>query len=169
MELVLPIILVQIPLLHSPSHIPIMTKLALTALLTSSRLEKLAQYRLGICTKRDLLRSLHGVEKRRLLLPTFLLLSLLLCSQILLPLLGESFGRLAGYRGLRLDLSNLLLNLGRFVFLYSLFFRKRVSVHAVVGARGGTHVLQAEGLRALLGREVRRWAEDPGHLVDVDL
>jgi hypothetical protein len=66
-------------------------------------------------------------------------------------------GRLAGHRGLRLDLSNLLLNLGRFVFL---FFQKSVSVRGVVGTgepRCGTHVLQAESLRAFwLGCEDER-------------
>ena len=111
-ELVLPIILVQIPLLYPPSHIPVMTKLALAPLLTTSRLEKLTQHRLGIHTKRHLLRSRHGIEERRLLLPALLLISLLLRSQLFLPLLGERLGRLAGHRGLRLDLSNLLLNLG---------------------------------------------------------
>src|SRR6266852_538603 len=116
-EFVLPIILVQIPLVHPPSHIPIMTKLALAALLTTSRLEKLTQHRLGIHTKRHLLRSLHGIEEQRLLLLALLLISLLLRPQLFLPLLGERLGRLAGHRSLRLDLSNLLLNLGRFVFL----------------------------------------------------
>ena len=115
-KLVLPSILIQIPLVHPPSHIPIMTKLALAALLTTPRLEKLTQHRLGIHTKRHLL--LHGIEERGLLLPAFLLISFLLCPQLLLPLLGERLRRLAGYRSLRLDLSNLLLNLGRFVFLY---------------------------------------------------
>jgi hypothetical protein len=93
-----------------------MTELALAALFTTSRLEKLTQHRLGIHTKRHLLRS--GIEERRLLLAALLLISLLLRTQLFLLLLGERLGRLAGHRGLRLDLSNLLLNLGRFVFLF---------------------------------------------------
>ena len=104
-----------------------MTKLALAALLATSRLEKLTQHRLGIHTKRHLLRSLHGIEECRLLLPAFLLVSLLLRSQLFLLLLGERLGRLASYRSLRLDLSNLLLNLGRFVFLLIRFLKTRVS------------------------------------------
>ena len=95
-----------------------MTELTLAALLAASRLEKLTQHRLGIHTERHLLRSLHGVEERRLLLPPLFLVGLLLRSQLLLLLLGERLGRLAGHRSLRLDLSNLLLNLGRFVFLF---------------------------------------------------
>jgi hypothetical protein len=134
-----------------------MAKLALAALLTTSRFEKLTQHRLGIHTKRHLLRSLHGIEERRLLLPALLLIGLLLRSQLFLPLLGERLGRLASHRGLRLDLSNLLLDLGRFVFLFflQLDFQKSVSVHDVVGTgepRCGTHVLQAESLRACLVR-----------------
>ena len=57
-----------------------MTKLTLAALLTTSRLEKLTQHRLGIHAKRHLLRSLHGVEERCLLLPALFLISLLLRS-----------------------------------------------------------------------------------------
>jgi hypothetical protein len=95
-----------------------MTKLALAALLTTPSFEKLTQHRLGIHTKGHLLGSLHGIEERCLLLLALLLISLRLRSQIFLLLLGEGLGRLAGYRGLRLDLSNLLLNLGRFVFLF---------------------------------------------------
>ena len=148
-----------------------MTKLALAALFTSSRLEKLTQHRLGIHTKWHLLRSLHGIEERRLLLPALLLISLLLRSQFFLLLLGERLGRLAGHRSLRLDLSNLLLNLGRFVFLFQLDHQKPVSVRDVVGTgepRCGTHVLQAESLRDWLGREDERWEENMTHLINFD-
>ena len=126
-ELIFPTILIQIPLLHSPFHVPIMAKLALATLLAATHPEKLAQYRLRVHAKGHLLR-LHGLEECRLFLPTLLLIGLLLCPQLLLPLLGERFARLAGRRSLRLDLCDLLLHLGRFVFL---FFFKGVSVRGV--------------------------------------
>ena len=69
-----------------------MTELALAAFLTTSRLEKLTQHRLGIHTKRHFLRSLHRIEERCLLLPALLLVGLLLRSQLFLPLLGERRG-----------------------------------------------------------------------------
>ena len=115
--LVLSLILIQIPLLHSPSHVPIMAKLALAALFASTGLEKFAQDHLGVHPKGHLLR-LHGLEERGLLLPTLLLVGLLLRPQLLLPLLGERLARLSGRRGLRLHLGDLLLHLGRFIFLY---------------------------------------------------
>ena len=96
-----------------------MAELALAALLAAPRLEKLTQQRLGVYAKGHLLRRLHGLEELRLLLPALLLIGLRLRSQLLLPLLGERFGRLAGQRGLRLDLGNLLLHLGRLVFLFN--------------------------------------------------
>jgi len=97
-----------------------MTELALAALFAAARLEKLAQDRLRVNAKGHLLR-LHGLEERRLLLPALLLISLLLCPQLLLLFLGERLGRLSGRRGLRLDLGDLLLDLGRFVFLFFFF------------------------------------------------
>jgi hypothetical protein len=93
-----------------------MAELALAALVTAARLEKLAQHRLRVDSKGHLLR-LHGLEQRRLFLPALLLVGLLLRPQLLLPFLGECLARFAGRRSLRLDLCDLLLYLGRFVFL----------------------------------------------------
>ena len=101
-----------------------MAELALAALLAAPRLEKLAQHRLRVHAKGHLLRGLHGLEQLRLLLPALLLVGLLLRPQLLLSFLGERFARLAGQRGLHLDLSDLLLHLGRFVFLIFFFFIK---------------------------------------------
>ena len=105
-----------------------MAKLALATLLAATGPEKLAQYRLRVHAKGHLLR-LHGLEERRLFLPTLLLFGLLLRPQLLLPLLGERFARLAGRRSLSLNLCDLLLHLGRFVFLF--FFFNGVSVRGV--------------------------------------
>ena len=94
-----------------------MAKLALATLLAATRLEKLAQYSLRVHAKGHLLR-LYGLEERRLFLSTLLLLGLLLFPQLLLLLLSERFARFAGQRSLRLYLCDLLLHLGRFVFLF---------------------------------------------------
>ena len=123
LKLVLPVVLVQIPLLHFPSHVRIMTELAFTPFVAMACLEIRAQHGLRIDSERHLLR-LHGLEQRRFLLAPLLLLELLLRAQLLLLLLSECLSRLSRDSRLRLDLGDLLLHLGRFVFL---FLKARIS------------------------------------------
>ena len=67
-----------------------MTKLALVPLLAVTRLEIYTKHRLGVGTKRDLLRGLDRPEKGCLLLFPFLFVSLLLLAGSLLAFLVES-------------------------------------------------------------------------------
>ena len=64
-----------------------MAKLALVPLLAVTRLEIYTKHRLGVGTKRDLLRGLDRPEKGSLLLLPLLLFGLFLLANGLLPLL----------------------------------------------------------------------------------
>ena len=118
LQLVLSTVLVQILLLDLALDISVVTELAFGALLAVACFEKSAEESLRIDAKRNLLR-LHRFEQSGLVLQTFLFLCFLFRSKSLLLLLFQSVARFACQGLLLLDTSDLLLDLGRFVFLAS--------------------------------------------------
>lgn len=115
-QFLLPIVLVQILLVHFPTHIHIVTEFALIPLITRPRLVERAEYCLGIHTKGHLLR-LNWSEERCLLLCSLLFFQFRLGFQGLFPFLLESISRFSRYSSLLLYSIYLSLDFGRFVFL----------------------------------------------------
>jgi hypothetical protein len=85
---------IQIPLLHLPPDIQIVTELALIPLLAVSRLVEPTQHRLRVHTERHLLR-LRGLKQSRLLFLPLLLIEIGLLAQSLFFFFVERGARFA--------------------------------------------------------------------------